>query len=326
MITPEPIALTAPTPGEWLAVHLDGHLAARFDDGNDPDARSALGAGWCGLAELLDDDAAVIRSRHARLVANGVPARAAATYLADWDAGIVAGAVGYALATAHAGFCAERTQLRFRRHPGGWFDRVELGRPEVLVPRGHPWTGQPGVAVAEVGEVLARTVAALVEAVSPIVEACYRLARVGRTGLWNEVGDALGMALAHRRGRRVPVTPAMVAVLEHAVAVPGAPWRATPKLRFAESSLGLVHVAQKGGCCLAYTRPRTQPPDLEELDEDRRAYLERFPVVPEAPPYCATCSFRDTADCDARQVFWMERAAAGTTRDAQPQRTGPPGP
>lgn len=103
---------------------------------------------------------------------------------------------------------------------------------------------------------------------------------------------------------------ARVAILERAVRVLGAPWGARPSLRFAHSDLlGTVHVVQKGGCCLAYTRTEVEAPDPDDLDDDRCAYLERFPRNPDQPRYCTTCAFRDPGDCDARLVFWRERRA-----------------
>jgi hypothetical protein len=56
------------------------------------------------------------------------------------------------------------------------------------------------------------------------VEACHRLARVGRRTLWDEVGDALGTALAGQTV--VPTPPAADEALTAAVRVPGVPWRA----------------------------------------------------------------------------------------------------
>jgi hypothetical protein len=197
----------------------------------------------------------------------------------------LAGAVGYGLAAAGAGFLV--TEPRWHLHADGWPTRVELGRPTVLVDPGHPWAGQPGVELAG-GVAVDRTVAALVEVAAPIVEACRRLCRVGLAGLWNEVGDGLGSALAFQFD--VPVTPAMVAVLEAAVRAPGSPWRAVPDLRFAEASFGTVHVVQKGGCCLAYTCTDG------DGDGDGEA------------AYCSTCSLRDPAECDAQQVAWLEGA------------------
>jgi hypothetical protein len=42
-------------------------------------------------------------------------------------------------------------------------------------------------------------------------------------------------------------------------------------------------------------------PDLLE-------FRRRFPIVPGAPHYCATCSLRDRADAEARQLFWFRLA------------------
>jgi hypothetical protein len=71
--------------------------------------------------------------------------------------------------------------------------------------------------------------------------------------------------------------------------------------------IGPVYVAQKGGCCLAYTRPPPPPLNIDELDAHYRAYLERFPQSEPHRRYCSTCSLRDFADCEARQLFWLEQ-------------------
>ena len=147
---------------------------------------------------------------------------------------------------------------------------------------------------------------ALVATVSPLIHACHRRARVGIAGLWNEVADALGTSLTFQR--RVVPTPGMVAILEAALSVPGAPWKVRPRLGFAESRVGRVHVAHKGGCCRAYTADRTDlaTDDDGQLDVYRAAYLARFPPEKGCPRYCPTCSFRDPDDSAARQIFWHE--------------------
>jgi hypothetical protein len=300
----EPV-LSAPTLDGWLATHL----AARFDRWEE-EAALTEPAQVVPLPELLADDAAVLRSIHTRLTADGTPAPAAASYLADWFAGMVAGTVGYSLATAGAGLLVDGADLGFHLHPDGWPIRLDL-QAAALVLADHPWAASVRTeVVGSAAELLERTVQRLVDATAPIIHALHGTARVGLAGLWNEVGDALGATLAFQRD--VEATPSMVAVLAAAVGVAGAPWKARPRLEHIDSeALGRVHVAQKGGCCLAYTRPRTDVPTADDpgLAPYRRAYLARFPVDPDAPRYCSTCSFRDPADTDARQVFWHEHHA-----------------
>jgi len=303
-----PIALPAPSTQAWL----DTHLRARFDDWEE-EAELTGPAEVIGITDLHADDGARLRAAHDRLVVEGTPPPAAATYLADWYAGAIAGAVGYGLATAGAGFLATPTpdaEVQLHLHPDGWPFRVELPG-HVLVLPDHPWAGDDSSqTVGDVHQLLRRTVHELVEAVRPIIDACHRLARVGAAGLWNEVADSLGKAVAFQH--LVPPTPTMLAVLDAAVSLDGVPWKARPRLGFAISPvLGAVHVAQKGGCCLAYTAPEEEPPDPDDpgLAPYHRAYLARFPVDAAAPRYCSTCSFRDSADTDARQVFWHEHHA-----------------
>lgn len=54
------------------------------------------------------------------------PPAAAATSLAGWTAGSLTDAVGFALATAAAGFLADVSHTRWHQHLDGWMDRVEL--------------------------------------------------------------------------------------------------------------------------------------------------------------------------------------------------------
>ncbi len=273
--------MIAADPRRWLDTVLPGRFEAHPPLGA---PRRAVGVG-----DLLAADAAVLRELHAGLVGGGTPAPAAATYRAGWFAGATAGAVGFGLATAGAGFVVDAAGIGWTVHPGGWTETAHLGEPGILVGPSHAWAGSPDVEVVDDPDaVVARVVAALVAAVAPVVDACADLARVGRAGLWNEVGDGLGMALAF--DPLLAVTPAMTEVLDRAVAAPGAPWRSRPGLRFAPSALGPVHVAQKGGCCLAYTR------DDPDLPRDQR--------------YCSTCSFRHETDVDARQVAWLEQEHA----------------
>jgi hypothetical protein len=299
------LVLPAASPHAWI----DTHLGARFDRW-EVEAGLSAPAEVRSTSDLLLDDAEPLRSIHRKLVDGGAPAPAAASYLADWFAGAVAGAIGYSLAAAGAGLRLVG-DVGFHLHPDGWPLRLDLPATALVLPD-HPWAGLDGCDLAtSVDDLLARTVRELVVATTPLIDALHGMARIGIAGLWNEVGDALGAALAFQHD--VTPTPAMVAVLDAAVQVPEAPWRARPRLSFADSAvLGRIHVAQKGGCCLAYTRQHDGPvPTADDpgLEPYHRAYLARFPVDPDAPRYCSTCSFRDPADTAARQVFWHEHRA-----------------
>jgi hypothetical protein len=291
-------ALAADTPAAWLAEQLAGRYDLDPDRGDEP---ALVRPGWTGLLELID--AGVIEEVHGRLVADGKPPKVASTCSAGRFGAAIAEAIGFGLAAGGAGFVTPE-HVRVHVHEGGWVDAVELEGARTLVVGDHPWAGQDGVEVASPEEVLAGSVHALVEACAPIVDACRSLATVGRAGLWNEIGDSLGSSLAYQD--RVTSTPAMLAVLDAAVRVPGVPWSATPTLRIVHSDVvGPVHVAQKGGCCLAYTVDQAGDDDVD-TDADLRAFRERFPVD-DGPRYCGTCSFRTPEDCDARRLFWLER-------------------
>jgi hypothetical protein len=294
--------LAAPDPRAWLATHLAAHFDVRGGP-LEPDNASTTPR-WFRIEQLLAEDGAILRRVHSRLMLEeGLPARAAATYLAGWIGGGLADAVGFGLALAGAGFLASNDRVRWHQHPGGWMDRVDLGDPRVVVPAGHPWSGRPGVDTVDDPQIVRElTVLALVAVVTPVIDLCHSLTRVGRAGLWNEVGDSLGTAVAFQQS--VPVENEVVDSLAVAVRTSGVPWRARPTLRVADSANGPVYVAQKGGCCLAYTRPPSPPPNPDEVPAHFRAYLERFPE--EDRQYCTTCSLREFADCEARQLFWQE--------------------
>jgi len=304
--------LDAPDPPTWAATHLRARL-----DLWEADAGLTAPPEILSTAELLADDAAVLRRAHAQIVADGTPPPAAATYLVDWYPGTLASVVGYVLATAGAGMLADGggpEAVRWHLHPDGWPFRIDLPVHCLVLPD-HPWADdERAQVVPDADDLLERTVRSLVSASAPIVDVCHGLARVGAAGLWNEVADAIGRSVAFQH--LVEPTPAMLAVLRAAVAVDVAPWKASPRLGFAPSeALGPVHVVQKGGCCLAYTASAGEPPDPEDpgLTPYHRAYLRRFPVDPDRPRYCSTCSFRDAADTNARQVFWHEHHAPDPT-------------
>ena len=234
----------------------------------------------------------------------------------SWFAGGLADTVGFMLAMAGAAPLVELDATRWRMDPDGWPEYADPGAVPVAVPAGHPWAGLPDtVCVADERAVAARAVTALAAAVSPIVEAGHRLARVGRTALWAEVADGVGLPLLHEVD--LPVDAAAVHRLRLALAVPGAPWRRRPDLRVAATADGAAYLGRKGGCCLSYQCPPGPEPDPDALDLRERAYRERFPARPDQPPYCSTCSLRDLTDCEDRQRFWLrqERAARQPPRD-----------
>ena len=293
-----PLIDTESTPTAWLAERLP----RRFDGyASDPNRGP-----WYAVHDLLADDYTVLRTLHTRLLSDGTTTAAAATYLAGWLGGGLAGAIGHALATVGAGFVVDDT-VRWHQHPDGWIDRVALGLPGVLVTVDHPWRDQPGVTVVGPDAISHVVVERLVEVLTPVIDACHDLGRTGRTGLWNEVADGLGLSVAHHPG--IPARSDIIEILVRAVRTPGVPWRATPTLRIVDSAGGPVYIGQKGGCCLAYTCAGQDRAD-DEPGGDHRAYVQRFPDQPGEPRYCTTCKFRDPADSEQRQLFWIERRTA----------------
>jgi hypothetical protein len=290
-----------PDAATWLSTVLTAHYRdnAHGDGGSAHVPQTPAG--------LLANEAAALRGTHRKLVDEGATPQAAATYLVGWFAGAAAEVVGLMLARAGAGLLLDAADLTWRlNEPDGWPEQVEIASPRVLLTADHPWAGTPGAVVAGDREAVRNAaVAALVEFSQPIVDACRGLARVGRTGLWDEVADGLGIIFRHAPD----VTQEMLDELLAAVAAPGTPWRARPRLGWAHSEvLGRIHVAQKGGCCLYFTckKQHAEPVDRSGWDAAELAYHERFAHRPGEKHYCSTCRFRDPADVVARRTYWRE--------------------
>lgn len=284
----------APTPDAWIKAHLGA-------------------VGGTTVADLLTDDDARLRALHGDLVAAGASSRCAAKLLAGALGGTAGAAVAYAAVAADAGFVLDRAQVRWRMHPDGWCEGLELGSPLALVAPEHPWSGLPGTAtVADEAERRARTVAGLVDVVTPLNEALAGIARLGLPGLWAEVADGLAGALVDQAD--VPVTETTLAALRAMVDADGAPWRARPSVWAVDLDFGTVCVLRKGGCCLAYTHAGSDDPEDED-DEDHRLFRASFPVAPGAPHYCPSCVLQPRAACEAQQVWWRTREHAAAGRD-----------
>ncbi len=291
---PEP---TSPDLDTWRRVEL-AELTAPPEPGADGPVRSF------SLADLLTRDAAVLRDGHRRLLDKQVTPQAAATYLAGWFGGGVARLVGLGLASAGAGLLLDDADLVFDVVEDGWPEQIRPGSMRAFVAPDHSWAGSPGAEVVDAADVLPRTMAALVELVTPILDACRVLARVSRTGLWDEVADGVVGELASADGLKV--TPAAEELVLAAVELPGMPWKARPRLVWAESAvLGRMLVAQKGGCCLAFTNKR-EPLAESELAPPQLAYRQRFGLDRAGKRYCSTCCFRDLDDVVERRVAWAE--------------------
>jgi hypothetical protein len=278
-------------------------------DGDRPPGR------WIGIHDVLADDGRMLRELHPHVMEQyAAPPDTAATYIAGWYAGALADVVGYGLASAGAGVLLESQTVRLHLHDDRWIDRIQLVAPTAVVPEDHPWDGHPAVEVVDPGDVLHRCASSLVQIVAPIIDRCRGLARVGRVGLWNEVGDCLGLAFDDA----VPATESVRSLLLAAVAAPGVPWRARPSITIVDDDeLGATLVGQKGGCCLAYQCRRNDRAHADDhgLDADELEFREQFGHSAETSRYCATCRFRDPDDARDRQLFWrrLEHRRSGCT-------------
>ena len=270
---------------------------------------------WFTAADLLLDDAAVLRATHHRLLADGAATPAAAAkWVAGWFPGALADAVGFTLATAAAALLLDGDAVCWRMNPGGWPDLVDPAGASVAVAAGHPWSGLPGVVTMDDDAAVARLAVLTLTAVAePLVLACRRLARVGATTLWAEVADRFALAVLFDPD--LPVRPDAVHRVQLGLAAPGARWRQTPELRVSDDGDRPDYLGRKAGCCLAYQCPPGPDLDLDAFGEKDRAYYLRFPPSAE-PRYCTTCPLRDLGDCEDRLAFWLqlERGAQPATR------------
>jgi hypothetical protein len=281
------------SPGDWLT----RHRSALFPD-HDADVPH----------ELVTTDALVesrLAAQVASMVAQGSPAKAAGTYLSGWYPGLASSVVALAVLYSDAGFLLRGADLRWWVHPEHYPDALEISDPQVVVLPDHPWAGQDGVLTVHTREELAaRTTAALLDTLTPIVDVLAAESRAGRPGLWHEVADLMATGLAYQDA--TPPTPAMVTRVRELLDVPGTPWRRKPRLELLDSPRGQVCVVHKGGCCLAYTDHGDHE---HEPDEDHAAFELAFPRPAGAPDYCVTCTFRPYDETCRMQLWWREREA-----------------
>lgn len=278
-----PLLLPGTDPAGWLAAHLLPRVGA-------------TPAGAPGID---------LPSAHARLVAGGATPQAAAKWLSAWYPGLVAHAVGWVLGTAGAALVVDPGEVRFAVVPEGWPSGADLGPLRVAVAPDHPWAGRPGADVVAPDAVLATALASVV-AQAGLVEQLRALARVGRPSLWAEVADRLGTALSHDAA--LPVCEHAAGRLRAVVRLPGAPWRAVPRLEVEPTAAGPAYLPQKGGCCLAYQC--APEPEVLQPGSWLAVYRERFPAPQDAADRCSTCSLLDPDACRARQRLWVEHHRA----------------
>lgn len=282
------------SPDTWWRAELPAAVPAVVTDVREAAPR---------VDDLVAGDAAVLRQLHASTCERfGAPADTAATFLVIWTMGAVANAVGATWALADAGLVVDPTTLRFVPGDDVPVAGVHLGDVTAIVDATHPWAGAPRVEVVpDRAERRDRVMAALVAASDPLVEAVHRIVRVGRAGLWNQVGDGLVDWLAYRTSP--PVTDAITGAARELATAPARRWKATAAAWTMAAASGRAFAVQKGGCCLEY---RFATAD-DYSGEDGAAFVDAFPVRPGERITCGTCSLRDRHDAEARQRFWIDR-------------------
>ncbi|WP_404402036.1 hypothetical protein [Pelagibacterium halotolerans] len=305
MAAPQPHAQTAlildaPDPHAWAQTHFSGLFPYHFQA--PPETKHTL----VTLPDLLADDAAILRTFHARLVENRAPPPAAATYMAAWFPGRATGALAYSLIGADAGFLITPEAAQWYLHPGGWPDRFELAGPvKAVVAPDHPWAAQKNVEIVPSRqERLTRVMDAAIATMTPLIETLGTLSRARPKSLWPEVADGIASALAYQE--HIAITEDRLETLRALCALPGLPWKRQPYIEKLKTSFGAACAVHKSGCCLAYTEPYANVSEADLLPS-QRDYKDTFPEPACAPRYCDTCRFRTRDDSIARQLWWRER-------------------
>ncbi len=255
------------------------------------------------IRDVIDHDDALLRQMHTLTRERfGAPADTAATFLMIWTMGAVANAVGATWALSGAGLIVDPATLQFVAGDDVPIAGVRLGTVEILVDANHPWVGAPGVeVVADHNHRATRTVGGLVATAEPFVDAVHRCARVGRPGLWNQIGDGLVDWLAYRT--QPPVTDLITEAVGELAANPARRWKTTPTSWTITTPTGPAFAVQKGGCCLEYRYATA----ADFTSDNGAAFLADFPIQPDERITCSTCCLRDRNDAEERQRFWIDR-------------------
>lgn len=232
---------------------------------------------WVGLQELAETQ---VVATHERLSTSLDLARnVAAMYLANWTAGRVAAAVGLTALVHDAGLRVDPDGPRWHITDSGHVDGFDLGDATILVESDHHWATEDRVASVD-SDLEQTVIESLATCLDPLARALATVGRVGRTGVWTEIGDALVLAGCLRAD--VVPDPAGLGRVERLASVDVAPWRRRADLATDTLSGVPVCVGRKAGCCLAYTA---------------------------GGDYCSTCRFRSMDDCGRRQLDWLRQAA-----------------
>jgi hypothetical protein len=281
------------TPADWFDRDLPAAVTA---------ITTSINGDAYRIGDLSDDDAA-LRQLHALTRDRfGAPADTAATFLTIWTIGAVANAIGATWALADAGPIVDPATLQFVTGDDAPIAGVRLGHVEILVDEHHPWAGASDVkVVADRNERCTRVVTGLVDIAEPFVDAMHRCARVGRPGLWNQIGDGLVDWLAHRT--QPPGTDPATAAVGELATNPARRWKTTATAWTITTPTGPAFAVQKGGCCLEYRYATA----ADFTGDNGAAFLADFPIQPNERITCSTCCLRDRNDAEERQRFWIDR-------------------
>ena len=154
-----------------IAAHLPFPSVSAAPEGDGP---------WCALADLPATD--VLATQFARLAErSSSPPEVQVTHVVGWLAAAVIAPMAVAYRTEDAVLLLDARHVHVRPDPGGWFNAIALGEPELFRGDGP-----------RLGRVLVERVTELFE---PVVAHALPHSRLGRRTVWATVSDRLVQAL-----------------------------------------------------------------------------------------------------------------------------------
>ncbi len=235
----------------------------------------AQGAGWYDLDRVVDDGHLDVWLDELARTHDG-QRDVAGAYLGSWLAGALVAAPVSALVLErrmpHLG-----AGVWLHRHEEGWFDGVAFASAQLLVLADDPEADHgDAVVVADQSTLVERYAHALVERLTPLLEAVRRRAPYGLRGLWGAVADDVTgtvLATARRAGTDGWLAWDQAQTVLDDVAARQEHLRKRPTPFPVSWSGGETLYQVKGTCCLYYK-------------------THDGPLDPDGESYCTTCPFR----------------------------------
>jgi hypothetical protein len=283
-----------------------GPLAATLQALNDRESRILLSNGdwppggqdWFPVSRIIEDPKLVGSWIDALLAGEANGRRdVAGSYLSGWFGGMLASTAACSLILQGRTWPLYAAGVALHRHPDGWFDRLALRSPAVLVLAGDPADGHPDARVFDdVDQLRSRLAEEIMRLVEPLFVSIRAATRYPLRSMWGSLADGIvGQALWTVRSSgdsgRVAWSEATDLLDQLAGRVPLLKTRPTPVP--VDWSNGSAYLWVKGTCCLYFKAYEGKPDPCGE-------------------GYCNSCPFRQDASRLRRWAAWLEEEAAGT--------------